>query len=292
MEICTSHFKEDLDWLLDSPWPVTVVDHEGADPHNLKNVFTVPNVGNEATSYLKFIIERYDTLPEYTAFIHGHEHSFHQQGGKPLLELIRTANTQKYDYIPLNNAWRFLIRSTMLKEHEDFYKKVGLDPLDVSVMEPYAQFIVSKNLIKRHPRRYYEFLFDNVHSKSDAVKLEYAWHLIFGKMSLWPLKKDLFDPPVEKLNYFTGIPFPVSNKLPLVVLINSRQYTTNSFPNISTREEYEKYRKESAWFIKCGHVDFDAEVQFECSSLESLLHTIIFIYKLNEEYVQKLDAHI
>jgi hypothetical protein len=93
IEICTSHFNEDLGWLEKSPWPVTVVHHEGGTP--VDYTYLIPNVGFETTSYLKYIIERYDSLPDHVAFIHGHETAPHQLGDRPMLDMIRDANIQK-----------------------------------------------------------------------------------------------------------------------------------------------------------------------------------------------------
>lgn len=38
------------------------------------------NKGDEVASYLRFIVDYWDTLPEYTAFVHGHDVSWHQMG--------------------------------------------------------------------------------------------------------------------------------------------------------------------------------------------------------------------
>ena len=76
MEICTCHYKEDLAWLDNCEFIVNIVHKEGGTP--IPNyTYCIPNIGCEATAYLKYIIERYDTLPDYTAFLHGHETSYH-----------------------------------------------------------------------------------------------------------------------------------------------------------------------------------------------------------------------
>ena len=101
--IVTSHWKEDLTWLKKSEFPVVLIDKEGADPTCFEPSYVIPNKGLEASVYLKFIIERYNDLPDHVAFIHGHETAHHQKHSRPLLELIRNANTKKYDFISLNH---------------------------------------------------------------------------------------------------------------------------------------------------------------------------------------------
>ena len=57
MEICTSHYNEDLTWLKESPWPVIVIHKEGGVP--FPTSYTIPNEGYEASSYLFYIIIYY-----------------------------------------------------------------------------------------------------------------------------------------------------------------------------------------------------------------------------------------
>ena len=87
INIVTSHWKENLDWLKKSKYPVVLIDKMGADPSWLEPRHIIPvNKGKEVSVYLKFIIENYDNLPDFTAFIHGHETSVHQLFSRPLLE--------------------------------------------------------------------------------------------------------------------------------------------------------------------------------------------------------------
>ena len=64
MEICTCHYNEDLKWLDESEFLVNIVHKDGGTP--IDYMYCIPNVGYEATAYMKYIIERYDTLPFYT----------------------------------------------------------------------------------------------------------------------------------------------------------------------------------------------------------------------------------
>ena len=96
--IVTSHFTEDLEWLKQSKYPVVVCSKVGAHipaiPADTKCI--IPNIGNEASSYLKFIITYYDNLPEHVAFIHGHETSWHQS--VDILKAINGSLFFNYEY--------------------------------------------------------------------------------------------------------------------------------------------------------------------------------------------------
>jgi hypothetical protein len=133
LTIVTSHWKEDLTWLTRSKFPVVLIDKVGSDQSPLVAQHVVPNLGRECTSYLKYIIENYDNLPEAVAFIHGHETSKHQNHDRPLLEVIEGANWKKYGFIPINN----------MHVGEGFSNELFLDPegLPVCSVRLYSLFV-------------------------------------------------------------------------------------------------------------------------------------------------------
>lgn len=301
IEICTSHFKEDLAWLKKSPWLVNVVHHEGGEPvTDFESITTIPNVGNEATSYLKFIIDRYDTLPDFTAFLHGHEESHHQYAGRPILDLIRDANTDKYNYIPLNNMWRFiesknnlvtpfrkfLVRTELLYRLPMFYVTcIG------------AQFIVSKECIQANPKAFYEKLFSYVESTEDAIALEYMWCIIFGKITETP-SIDYFNPPLKNICYFSHLPFPFEHG-PIIRFMNCKQqHIRDEFPeirNITSLEEYVKQYHDGAciiYFSEDGSVENGIIPTFKLKSdcvKEDVTKIVKFIEKMNCSSIEELD---
>ena len=204
MEICTCHYKEDLTWLLEgSQWPVTVVHKEGGDPVTLSKgtLWTIPNVGVEATSFLWFIIQRYETLPDHVAFIHGHETSYHQKGDRPLLEMIRDANVQKYGFVPLNNFWYCIQLYGALRNYIQVYKNLELEPPNELIVCGSAQFIVSRYRILARPKSYYEKLYERVTSREIGNALEYVWHHIFGEPWVHVPRDDHFAPPLDRVVY-------------------------------------------------------------------------------------------
>ena len=164
MEICTSHFNENLEWLKKSPWTVNIVHHEGGD--SVDATFTIPNKGYEATAYLKYIIERYDSLPDFIAFIHGHEYADHQQGDRSMINMIETANINKYKFIPLNNRWKQVHSIHQLSHLKySFPRHFSIDTC--------AQFIVARERILNHSKAKYIQLYENTNTKDDATILEF-----------------------------------------------------------------------------------------------------------------------
>ena len=50
------------------------------------------NRGNEASSYLQYIVEHYDNLPEWSIFIHGNEYSHHDTIHMSLKDILVNAS--------------------------------------------------------------------------------------------------------------------------------------------------------------------------------------------------------
>lgn len=209
MEICTCHYKEDLNWLKQSEFPVTVVQKEGGVQHPFTNVINLPNIGIEVSAYLAFIITRYNDLPEYTAFIHGHETTYHQQGERNFLDMIRTANIKKYDFIPLNNMWRTMISESCLNEKtKELSEKIGVFFPELIIFEMGSQFITSKKAILSRPRLFYEYLMNFTMNEPSSIDMgllfEPLWHCIFThRNSIFP-KEDYFSPPLKEILFFYG----------------------------------------------------------------------------------------
>ena len=204
MEICTCHYKEDLTWLLEgSPWPVSIVHKEGGDPVTLSKgtLWTIPNVGVEATAFLWYIIQRYETLPKWTAFVHGHETSYHQRGDRPLLDMIRDAQIHKYGYVPLNNWWYCIQLHGALRGYLEIYKDLDLVPPEHFIVCGSAQFIVARSRILARPKSYYEKLYERVTSREIGNALEYTWHYIFGEPWVHVPRDDHFAPPLGQVLY-------------------------------------------------------------------------------------------
>eukprot|EP00241_Pyramimonas_parkeae_P005233 CAMPEP_0114233206 /NCGR_PEP_ID=MMETSP0058-20121206/5032_1 /TAXON_ID=36894 /ORGANISM="Pyramimonas parkeae, CCMP726" /LENGTH=343 /DNA_ID=CAMNT_0001344763 /DNA_START=127 /DNA_END=1158 /DNA_ORIENTATION=+ len=106
--IVVSHYKEDPTWLQKLvPYPHVVYSHN-KDPdipkfmNNLRDVVKVPNMGREASSYLKYILDHYEELPPVVAFIHAHRSSWHQIDMTETLRFLDQA--PKWGYMSLNDA--------------------------------------------------------------------------------------------------------------------------------------------------------------------------------------------
>jgi len=277
LEICTCHYNEDLTWLENCGYPVNIIHKEGGTPID-NPTFTIPNIGAEASAYLKFIIERYDTLPEHTAFLHGHETAYHQCGDRPMLDMIKTANIEKYDFIHLNNTWLYSSAIKQFYTSKEILESLCIYPPEYFSICPCAQFIVSKDFIKRNSKEYYEFFFKTIITKEDATMIEYIWQYIFtGKFSVLP-RDDDFNPPIKEIGYadfafrkedirfgYVGKIVPISQQHDII--------------HVNSKELYDYYCKlGTVFFIYHGDVcEYDTEKNVFCIH-SSQLHQFISEY--------------
>jgi hypothetical protein len=207
--IVSSHYNEDLDWLLKAPVPVVVCGKEGeksaAIPTNEK--CRTVNEGYEASSYLKFIIANYETLPKYVLFLHGHENAHHQK--RNIFDEIKERKWLDKNYYSVN---KFGLTKCMngsihicdqLRPIWDTYFRPYLkrDAPNNLICDCCAQFVISRETILRNPKEAYEkwlqLLIDDYKKypnvfkntpetphppgKQIAMLFEYFWHVIFGQ---------------------------------------------------------------------------------------------------------------
>jgi len=205
--IVTSHFSEDLNWLNQSPFPVIVSTNNNCFRMNFTGNVTLDeacrahiNIGREASAYLRFIVNYYNKLPKHIAFIHGHEHAWHQRFPGSLFEAIRRAKCDHYDFISLNlhhSPSDLLVPGNMYFEAAKhiwpllFQPHVGKPyPEAIKRMDLGAQFIVSRNAIKKYPLDVWKGwlhatstpgLLHHHYEKLIAWSFEYSWHALFGE---------------------------------------------------------------------------------------------------------------
>ena len=162
------------------------------DKENPENPYNIPiNRGNEASVYLKYIIDHYDTLTDYTFFIHDENYSWHHRG---------TIEQRFIEAIESNNLF-FNINHVVLKPYHHINQKKLLMEWYDQYIEPYiplnkipnkdwligykgcAQFLVHKSRIKKLPLKFYQDIYDWIltfpYPKLSGYFLEWTWHLFW-----------------------------------------------------------------------------------------------------------------
>eukprot|EP00742_Colponemidia_sp_Colp-10_P008880 GILJ01009645.1.p1 GENE.GILJ01009645.1~~GILJ01009645.1.p1 ORF type:complete len:240 (+),score=22.38 GILJ01009645.1:73-720(+) len=154
-----------------------------------------PNLGNEGHTYLRFIIDHYENLPEKVVFLHGHRTSWHTE-----LDMDRFLSRLKWNdirfYANFDTTYFQNIGLDSQTEELPFvctmWQQAGLQEY-IGVCPPFikteccAQFLVSKERILLRPKRFYQRLLDWLINQTEfsnffaGMILEWCWGVIFGQ---------------------------------------------------------------------------------------------------------------
>lgn len=200
--VIISKYNDDVKWVNKLIVPYTIIDKS-----------KTLNLGNEAWSYLRYIINNYNNLPDRMLFVHGHETSTHQDC--PTWYIANNLNWN-LQYMNVNSRKleeQFISIFGDFEDSEKKYRKsyqlwiekpwkdiFGDFPIPHTLtFLGHAQFVVSKNYVLRHPVSFYQqilnwlenttldedvytgdlFNFNRNESYVSARVLEYTWHYIF-----------------------------------------------------------------------------------------------------------------
>lgn len=167
--------------------------YEKENPNSNYNI--TKNKGNEATAYLKYIIDHYELLTEYTIFIHCHEISWHHTGS--IVDIIHSQTNKDHTFTNLNNYHLGDMEEDLDESASDlgiFFRTYIRPAVGSYKMYPNftksvlgcAQFIVHKNRILHHSKQFYQNIFDfllntEIDNFWSGRFLEWSWELIWNK---------------------------------------------------------------------------------------------------------------
>lgn len=174
-------------------------------------IYRIPiNKGDEAMTYLTYIIQFYEMLPDKILFIHGHYEGWHQVLNiDDIIALINWKGVESYTnlrsctYHPASQKrryWSDVFDFSDILQYDSFLRfwnefgmstKFGFPPLNSSVVvESYccSQFLVDRTSVKQLSREFYidlrAWLINTDMATYYAGRVfEYLWHIIFtGKL--------------------------------------------------------------------------------------------------------------
>ena len=102
------------------------------DKEQPSNSLNIPvNKGNEASVYLKYIVDYYDKLTDFTFFIHDDEYAWHHSGS--IIDKYNEAKMSNKLYYNINDMCNWNIPNLIKKNH-------GIDLYDI-FMSWYNKYI-------------------------------------------------------------------------------------------------------------------------------------------------------
>ena len=209
--VVARHAKsQDVSWLKNATHPVVFIDK--GDAQGRKGV---SHLGEEGSSYLSFIIEKYEQLPRWVLFITAHERHWHHALASQLCSTCIDMGATKLGFLNVNHDrnGRMLVldkprgqpAELPVAVHARLRRELlGLHSIydGNQRMPPSAQFWVSRERILARPRSYYQKLLDVLSMPSHPLMawstwyrnrrlwgffLEAYWHYIFGECEFYSL---------------------------------------------------------------------------------------------------------
>ena len=187
MKIIVSRYNENIEWT--KSLPNVVIYNKGPQlPSEYKNEIYIPNVGREGHTYLTYIYNNYDNLDDYTIFLQGNpfDHS------PNILHTLKKYINDKEMNLDFAYISEWIINCKLsgciydptlpLKK---VYEKIFNEKKETLNFKfgAGAQFIVSKNQIRRRSKKFYYRLLkmlDYDIAPKEVWALERFWKLIFS----------------------------------------------------------------------------------------------------------------
>jgi hypothetical protein len=164
------------------------------------------NKGKESNAYLQYILDNYDTLPEYMVFLHAHQYSAHvefwEQDNVLTVQRMQLDHLRQAGYLNLRCDWspgcpdevqpfrQMAGRTTELAFAGAWLRIFNNTDVPEIVATPCcAQFAVTREQVLQRPRSDYEsyhrwLMTTELDDETSGRIFEYLWHIIFGQDSV------------------------------------------------------------------------------------------------------------
>lgn len=179
-------YKEDISWTSSVKIPLKIYD---------KSDGSIPNVGREAETYIRYIVEHYNepNFPDFVVFVQGNPWDHAGNSQEKTMQMI-------YDTEKLSTDKITSLSGFYLTEQHNAYGTKGPEGYrfyfkgDVPSMFEFscgAQYIVPKKCIFHRPKSFYEAIWRAMHNRDishpiynacvvDAWTMERLWPYIFN----------------------------------------------------------------------------------------------------------------
>lgn len=191
IDVVVSRYKKNVDWVYKFKNINNIFIY---DKESNTNKYNIPvNKGNEASVYLKYIIDHYNILNDFTFFIHDDEYSWHHSGS--IIDKFDEAVNSKELYYNINDLCvmgsiinNFHYNGILHWYNKYVEKYIPIDNLPVKDwtigFRGSAQFLVHKSLIQSLPITFYEELYDwiittNMPNELSGRYMEWTWHIFW-----------------------------------------------------------------------------------------------------------------
>ena len=194
VELVVARYNESLSWIPDKWKPFTSVYNKGdalpADEYkHYKTYKPLPNVGRESHTYLTYIVDNYDQLPECIVFTQGNPFD-HSKEFLINLDTLGRIDINKFKSL---GHWNIEIHN-MFPRYDPkikgdlmrcYQKWIGEKIPHRFTFSAGAIFAVTKDAVRARTTNYYKDILSSLSNCSDPVEgycLERLWGLIFTSL--------------------------------------------------------------------------------------------------------------
>jgi hypothetical protein len=209
-QIVVARYNEDIEWITDNN---KIIYNKGI-PLNINNEVLLENIGRESETYLRYIIDNYDKLPEVVVFTQGNikdhcrTNNIHMDNMLFLLKLKEEAlkygkSTLNANHIHYheedkrNQYWspdwnknnnNYYLHNNYLNNKQITFIDWFTKNIDKSYPNPIGiywngLFAIRKDIILKHSLKYYKKLISQVNHHSNPAEghfFERSWYYIFN----------------------------------------------------------------------------------------------------------------
>lgn len=184
--LVVARYNEDIGWLEKiKGWSFTVY-NKGPDIDVTRT--SLSNIGREANTYLTHIVNNYDNLSDYTAFVQGDPFPHAPNIIEELNEFLYCSESSEFLWFKKGghedlDDKNYFICDSFARPHayydlKLFGKTNNIIVPDLICFSPGAQFIVKKETILRRSKEFYSNLLRNI-GNNEAYIMERLWKYVF-----------------------------------------------------------------------------------------------------------------
>lgn len=204
LELVVAHYTENLNWLRNLPTGVQkTVYTKSSEPITEHTTIPLPNIGREAHTYLHHLVNRYDSLADWTIFCQGKpfDHAYDFKKTVRAFDSVVWDDAQNHLFRWLghlidtddNQGHRLFVPWSKNEDgrHLDllgFHRALfGTDGPDLYTFVLGAQFAVHKTVLLNRPRSFYEHALTIAITFPDAAHcFERSWDQVFDVVGIDP----------------------------------------------------------------------------------------------------------
>lgn len=169
MKYIISRYNHNIDWITDYTDDIVLYDRSEVPAHNS---IVVPNIGTDIYDKFTYIVENYDNLPDVAVYTKANLFKYiskeefdkvkNNTTFTPLLTRHHVTNfpvsfySEDGMYNEINNRWYLF--SHPARRADELFELLGLTHAQYLKFAPGSNYILTKEVIHKHPREFYDTL--------------------------------------------------------------------------------------------------------------------------------------